>query len=91
MTVIFQILFKKWFFTCVVVSLSEESSVNWIKQWGKLKILEKNLSILEWTRAILEHAEPASVESKQTGKGSIWAMRHIPNRRKYEFEREKLT
>ncbi|MDX9987377.1 MULTISPECIES: hypothetical protein [Thiothrix] len=61
------------------------------KQWGKLKILEKNLSILEWTRAILEHAEPASVESKQTGKGSIWAMRHIPNRRKYEFEREKLT
>ena len=61
------------------------------KQWGKLKLLEKNLSILEWTSAILNYAEPAIAEAIRTGKGSIWAMRHVPNNRKYKFEREQLS
>ena len=60
------------------------------KQWGRLKLLEKNLSILEWTSAILDHAKPALAEAIRTGKGSIWAMKYIPNNRNYKFEREKL-
>lgn len=61
------------------------------KQWGKLKLLEKNLSVLEWTSAILNHAEPALAEAMRTGKGSIWAMKYMPNRREYKFERERLA
>ena len=61
------------------------------KQWGKLKLLEKNLSVLEWTNAILNHAEPALAEAMRTGKGSIWAMKYMPNRREYKFERERLA
>lgn len=60
------------------------------KSWNKLKLLEKNLAVLEWTKALLEQAEPAIRKAEQTGRGEAWSMKHTPNRRKYDFEKEKL-
>jgi hypothetical protein len=41
-------------------------------------------------KALLEQAEPAIRKAEQTGRGEAWSMKHTPNRRKYDFEKEKL-
>ncbi len=61
------------------------------KQWNKLPLLDKNLAVLEWTKAILAHAEPVLAEACKTGKGSAWSIKYAANNRKHVFIREHLN
>lgn len=50
--------------------------------WSKLRAIEKNLAIIEWTNDLLEHAKLALNDAQQQNKGSAWEMRFKANNRK---------
>lgn len=66
--------------------------VYWLKgkQWNPLTLLDKNLAVLEWTKALLDHAQPALEKARTTGKGAAWSIRYKANNRRYSFDRESF-
>lgn len=67
--------------------------VYWLKGkgWNRLQLVEKNLAVIEWTKAMIDHAEPVLSKAQQSGIGSAWSMRYKPNTRKFNFDSESLT